>query len=118
MMSKSFALSCLSTETVSLFFHILNPPPHLLTPPIVFYFSEFPPIANEQERSDYKRIFDREHQEYKDLQAELDTINKDLSNVDKELDELQEGSPQYLVRATVTKLFLFTAYYLLLYIDS
>lgn len=67
----------------------------------VFYFSEFPPIANEQERSDYKRIFDREHQEYKDLQAELDNINKDLSNVDRELDELQEGSPQYLVRTSV-----------------
>lgn len=81
----------------------------------VFYFSEFPPIANEQERSDYKRIFDREHQEYKDLQAELDSINKDLSNVDRELDELQEGSPQYLVRSNVTKVFLFTITSLIIY---
>lgn len=57
--------------------------------------SEFPPIENEQERTDYRREFDREHQEYKDLQAELDAINKNLSEVDKELDELEEGSPQY-----------------------
>ncbi|XP_068608600.1 occludin [Brachionichthys hirsutus] len=58
--------------------------------------SEFPPIRNEQERSDYKREFDRDHQEYKDLQAALDAINKDLSVVDRELDDLAEGSPQYL----------------------
>ncbi|XP_030599256.1 occludin [Archocentrus centrarchus] len=58
--------------------------------------SEFPPIANEQERNNYKREFDRDHQEYKDLQAELDVVNKNLSAVDRELDELEEGSPQYL----------------------
>ncbi|KAE8285383.1 Occludin [Larimichthys crocea] len=58
--------------------------------------SEFPPIADEQQRSDYKREFDRDHQEYKDLQAELDSLNKKLSDVDRELDDLQEGSPQYL----------------------
>ncbi|KAM7392299.1 hypothetical protein PAMA_007421 [Pampus argenteus] len=57
---------------------------------------EFPPIINELERNNYKREFDRDHQEYKDMQAELDAINKNLSEVDKELDELQEGSPQYL----------------------
>uniref|UniRef100_A0A673CNL7 Occludin n=1 Tax=Sphaeramia orbicularis TaxID=375764 RepID=A0A673CNL7_9TELE len=58
--------------------------------------SEFPPIANDQDRNNYKREFDRDHQEYKDLQAELDAINKNLSEVDRELDELEEGSPQYL----------------------
>lgn len=70
---------------------------------LLFFFpfftcSEFPPITNEQERNNYKREFDRDHQEYKDLQAELDAVNKNLSAVDKELDELEEGSPQYLVR--------------------
>lgn len=58
--------------------------------------SEFPPIENEQQRNDYKREFDRDHQEYKDLQAELDAVNKNLSQVDRELDDLQEGSPEYL----------------------
>ncbi|XP_076019753.1 uncharacterized protein LOC143010996 [Genypterus blacodes] len=58
--------------------------------------SEFPRIKNEQERADYKQEFDRDHLEYKDLQAELDAVNKNLSEVDRELDELQEGSPQYL----------------------
>ncbi|XP_068429674.1 occludin [Clinocottus analis] len=58
--------------------------------------SEFPPIVNEPDRNDYKRQFDRDHQEYKDLQAELDALNKSLSEVDRELDDLQEGSPQYL----------------------
>jgi len=58
--------------------------------------SEFPPIGNEPDRNDYKRQFDRDHQEYKELQAELDALNKSLSEVDRELDDLQEGSPQYL----------------------
>ncbi|XP_043952569.1 occludin isoform X2 [Gambusia affinis] len=58
--------------------------------------SEFPPITNEQERNSYKQEFDRDHLEYKDLQAELDVLNKDLSNLDRELDELEEGSPQFL----------------------
>jgi occludin len=65
--------------------------------PFLSLLSEFPTIANEQERVDYKREFDRDHQEYKDLQGELDIINKSLSEVDRELDELQEGSPQFLV---------------------
>ncbi|XP_019711973.1 occludin [Hippocampus comes] len=60
------------------------------------FYSEFPPIPNEQERNEYKREFDRNHQEYKDLQAELDAVNKKLSDVNRELDELREGSPQYL----------------------
>ncbi|XP_039533859.1 occludin [Pimephales promelas] len=60
------------------------------------FFSEFPLIVNNQEREDYKRIFDKDHQEYKDLQAELDQINKRLADVDRELDDLQEGSPQFL----------------------
>ncbi|KAM8828250.1 occludin [Spinachia spinachia] len=58
--------------------------------------SEFPPIADESQRVEYKREFDREHLEYKELQGELDALNKDLSEVDRVLDELPEGSPQYL----------------------
>ncbi|KAF6714749.1 Occludin [Oryzias melastigma] len=57
---------------------------------------EFPPIRNEQERNSYKREFDKDHNEYKSLQAELDNINRKLSELDGELDELEEGSPQYL----------------------
>ncbi|KAK0142324.1 Occludin [Merluccius polli] len=57
---------------------------------------ELPPIVNEQERLDYKRQFDKDHQEYKSLQAELDDLNMGLANVDRELDHHQEGSPQFL----------------------
>lgn len=35
--------------------------------------------------------------EYKHLQAELDDINQGLADTDKELDYLQEGSPQFMV---------------------
>lgn len=60
------------------------------------FFSEFPPIVNTQERDDYKHLFDQDHQEYKGLQAEMDQINRRLAEVDRELDGLQEGSPQFL----------------------
>lgn len=58
--------------------------------------SEYPPIINEQERLEYKKEFDRDHMEYKRLQAELDDINQGLADTDKELDYLQEGSPQFM----------------------
>lgn len=69
----------------------------VVTEVVMFFSSEFPPIINDEEREDYKRLFDKDHQEYKELQAELDHINKRLAEVDRELDDLQEGSPQFLV---------------------
>ncbi|XP_076855106.1 occludin b isoform X2 [Brachyhypopomus gauderio] len=56
---------------------------------------EFPPIKSDNERLRYKRQFDRDHMEYKRLQAELDDVNMGLLEVDRELDRLQEGSPQF-----------------------
>uniref|UniRef100_A0A8C0YFM8 Occludin n=1 Tax=Cyprinus carpio carpio TaxID=630221 RepID=A0A8C0YFM8_CYPCA len=60
------------------------------------FSSEFPPIINNEERERYKSLFDEDHLEYKKLQAEMDQINKRLAEVDRELDDLQEGSPQFL----------------------
>ncbi|KTG39433.1 hypothetical protein cypCar_00014797 [Cyprinus carpio] len=60
------------------------------------YESEYPPIINEQERLEYKREFDRDHMEYKRLQAELDDINQGLAEADRELGSSQEGSPQFM----------------------
>ncbi|XP_017296232.1 occludin b [Kryptolebias marmoratus] len=56
----------------------------------------FPSIVDEHERLSYKREFDRDHVEYKNLQAELDDINQDLADVEGDLDRLSEGSPQFL----------------------
>ncbi|XP_076158565.1 uncharacterized protein LOC143141736 [Alosa pseudoharengus] len=60
------------------------------------FSSEFPPIEYEHDRDEYKRVFDDDHLEYKDLQAELDAINRKMAEVDRELDDLSEGSPQFL----------------------
>lgn len=87
-------LEMVAVKNIFFFFFLVHPPL-----PSFSQCSEYPRIANERERNDYKRDFDRDHQEYKDLQAELDGINKNLADVDRELDDLQEGSPQYLVRA-------------------
>ncbi|KAM3867778.1 occludin b [Diretmus argenteus] len=62
----------------------------------VDFSREFPPIVDEQERLDYKREFDRDHQEYKSLQAELDEINQTLADLDRALDRHPQGSPQFL----------------------
>uniref|UniRef100_A0A3P9IY04 Occludin b n=1 Tax=Oryzias latipes TaxID=8090 RepID=A0A3P9IY04_ORYLA len=56
----------------------------------------FPKILDEQERVTYKREFDRDHLEYKNLVAELEGINQDLADLDRDLDRLPEGSPQFL----------------------
>ncbi|KPP62594.1 hypothetical protein Z043_119214 [Scleropages formosus] len=60
------------------------------------FSSEFPPIRDEEERQDYKREFDREHHEYKSLQAEMDEVNGKLSELDRRLDDLEEDSPEFL----------------------
>ncbi|CAL1615039.1 unnamed protein product [Knipowitschia caucasica] len=60
------------------------------------FSSLFPPILDESERLSYKREFDRDHQEYRALQSELDHINQDLASVERELDQHPEGSPQFL----------------------
>ncbi|KAM8886108.1 occludin b [Spinachia spinachia] len=56
----------------------------------------FPSIVDEQERLNYKREFDLEHQEYKSLQAELESINQDLADLGRELDRHPEGSTLFL----------------------
>ncbi|XP_008417518.1 occludin b isoform X1 [Poecilia reticulata] len=56
----------------------------------------FPPIMDEQERLSYKREFDRDHLEYKSLQAGMDGLNQNLADLEGDLDRLPEGSPQYL----------------------
>lgn len=60
------------------------------------FYVLFPSIVDEQERLNYKREFDQEHQEYKSLQAELDSINQDLADLGRDLDQHREGSPQFL----------------------
>ncbi|XP_075694079.1 occludin [Rhinoderma darwinii] len=57
--------------------------------------SEYPPIASDQQRQDYKREFDADLQEYKSLQAELEEVSKSMFQLDKELDEHPEGSQSY-----------------------
>lgn len=66
------------------------------------FCSELPPIVTEEQRLDYKREFDGDHMEYKRIQAELDDVNLGLAEVDKELDRLKQGSPQFLVGFTET----------------
>lgn len=60
--------------------------------------SAFPSIVDEEERLNYKREFDQDHQEYKSLQAELDSIKEALAELDREMTAHAEGSPQFLVR--------------------
>lgn len=62
-------------------------------------YSLFPPIMDEQERLSYKREFDRDHLEYKSLQAGMDDLSQNLADLEGDLDRLPEGSSQYLVRA-------------------
>lgn len=64
--------------------------------------SGFPSIVDEEERLNYKREFDQDHQEYKSLQAELDNINQLLAELDRDMDTHPEGSPQFLVSSSPT----------------
>lgn len=73
--------------------------PTHFTKSILNYLSsrEYPSVSSDQQRQAYKRDFDAGLQEYKRLQAELDEISKELSRLDKELDDYIEGSEEYKV---------------------
>lgn len=58
-------------------------------------FREYPSILSDQQRQTYKREFDAGLQEYKRLQAEIDEISKELTRLDKDLDNYSEESEEY-----------------------
>ncbi|XP_030049182.1 occludin [Microcaecilia unicolor] len=60
---------------------------------------EFPPITSDQQRQEYKHEFDVGLQEYKKLQSDLEAISNMLDRVDRELDNLPEGSEAYKIAA-------------------
>lgn len=78
--------------------HMINCPSSFHS---VLFCSLLPSIVDEQERLHYKREFDRDHQEFKRLQAELDHINHDLADLDRQLRRHPQGSPQFLVSVAV-----------------
>ncbi|KAK1152542.1 occludin-like [Acipenser oxyrinchus oxyrinchus] len=57
--------------------------------------SLYPPIRTDQERQEYKREFDSDLKVYKRLCAEMDDVNDQMNQLSRQLDSLQEGSPQY-----------------------
>ncbi|XP_018120438.1 occludin-like isoform X2 [Xenopus laevis] len=57
--------------------------------------SEYPPIASDEQRQEYKQEFASDLQEYKLLQAELDEVSKSLSQLDRQLDDHPEDSEEY-----------------------
>ncbi|XP_077416655.1 occludin b isoform X2 [Vanacampus margaritifer] len=56
----------------------------------------FPSIVDEEERLTYKQEFERDYHEYKIIQLELDNINENLAQLDRDLDKHPDGSPQFL----------------------
>ncbi|XP_053558852.1 occludin [Bombina bombina] len=57
--------------------------------------SLYPPISSDTERQEYKREFDSDLRRYKLMCAEMDDINDQLQQLNKQLDGLTEGSIQY-----------------------
>ncbi|XP_041085103.1 occludin-like [Polyodon spathula] len=57
--------------------------------------SVYPPIRTDQERQEYKREFDSDLKVYKQLCAKMDDVNDQMNQLSRQLDSLQEDSPQY-----------------------
>ncbi|XP_060702550.1 uncharacterized protein LOC132829197 [Hemiscyllium ocellatum] len=57
--------------------------------------SLYPPITSDPIRQEYKREFDNDHREYKQLCAEMDEINNQINFLSKRLDVLTEDDPSY-----------------------
>ncbi|XP_069818414.1 occludin-like isoform X2 [Dendropsophus ebraccatus] len=57
--------------------------------------SIYPPITSDAQRQDYKREFGSDLKRYKKMCAEMDDINTQLQQLNKQLDGLSEGTTQY-----------------------
>ncbi|XP_048470269.1 occludin [Rhincodon typus] len=57
--------------------------------------SLYPPITSDPIRQEYKRQFDTDHREYKQLCAEMDEVNNQINFLSKRLDVLTEDDPSY-----------------------
>ncbi|XP_051894243.1 LOW QUALITY PROTEIN: uncharacterized protein LOC127582721 [Pristis pectinata] len=55
----------------------------------------YPPITSDPIRQEYKREFDADHQEYKQLCAEMNEVNNQINYLNKRLDVLSEDDPNY-----------------------
>lgn len=73
-----------------------QPPPraHLPLP-----HSLYPPITSDSTRQRYKQEFDTDLKRYKQLCAEMDSVNDRLNQLSRQLDSITEDSPQYQVWA-------------------
>ncbi|XP_069072742.1 occludin-like isoform X1 [Pleurodeles waltl] len=57
--------------------------------------SVYPPITTDELRQEYKREFDLDLKHYKQMCAEMDDINDQINQLNKQLDGLSENSLQY-----------------------
>ncbi|XP_063003231.1 occludin-like [Elgaria multicarinata webbii] len=57
--------------------------------------SVYPPITSDSARQEYKQEFDTDLKRYKQLCAEMDSVNDQINQLSKQLDRLAEGSLQY-----------------------
>ncbi|XP_072925580.1 uncharacterized protein [Hemitrygon akajei] len=57
--------------------------------------SLYPPITSDPIRQEYKHEFDADHQEYKQLCAEMKEVNDQINYLNKRLDVLTEDDPNY-----------------------
>lgn len=61
--------------------------------------SLYPPITSDSTRQRYKQEFDTDLKRYKQLCAEMDSVNDRLNQLSRQLDSIAEDSPQYQVWA-------------------
>ncbi|XP_069779311.1 uncharacterized protein [Narcine bancroftii] len=57
--------------------------------------SLYPPITSDLIRQEYKSEFDTDHQEYKQICAEMNEVNNQINYLSKRLDVLTEDDPNY-----------------------
>ncbi|NXC45551.1 OCLN protein, partial [Penelope pileata] len=55
----------------------------------------YPPITSDSARQKYKQEFDSDLKRYKQLCAEMDSVNDRLNQLSRQLDSISEDSPQY-----------------------
>lgn len=86
--------TCTPHEEVPMGSLLPQPPPQGSPPPAR---SLYPPITSDGARQRYKQEFDTDLKRYKQLCAEMDSINDRLNQLSRRLDSITEDSPQYQV---------------------
>ena len=64
---------------------------------LCIFVEKYKPIANREQRTRYKEMFNAEYEEYRKLHASVDSITRNFKKLESEIKAVKQGTEDYEV---------------------